>query len=97
MTKDNFICPCCGLPNHLELNSKEDYNTIRNIEEGVDERITGDFTHYIVDEDVETVAKELYKRYSEILDIYPTYNGINYDEWFDNNVVCLIKDEDEGD
>jgi hypothetical protein len=27
MKKENFICPCCGLPNHLELTSREAYDS----------------------------------------------------------------------
>ena len=49
MTKNNFICPCCGLPNHLEFSSKEKYNEFKNIEEEQSERAVGNFNNYIID------------------------------------------------
>lgn len=92
MKKENFICPCCGLPNHLEFEYIKDYERVKETEEGSEQHFTGNFKNFSIDEENRIeVGQELFKRYAEIKNISNKYGvNNNFNEWFDQNVVCFI-------
>ena len=96
MKKENFICPCCGLPNHLEFEYNKDYDRVREANIGSENDYTGNFENFYVDEDNRiAIREELFKRYEQIKNISKKYgNETNFQDWFDQNVVCFIQHND---
>lgn len=101
MKKEDFICPCCGLPNHLEFESIADYNEIRNLSEAAQDSFIGDgkgnvFNNYIINEDnKEKIGEELTKKFKKIKSISNKYIEDSFKNWFDKNVVCFIKSKED--
>lgn len=99
MKKENFICPCCGLPNHLEFQSEEDYDRVREQEAtGVVDNINTIFNKYLVGDEEgrnpsNEVKLELKARLEKIQQISNRFNEQSFQDWFDKNVVCFINDE----
>lgn len=103
MIKDNFICPCCGLPNHLEFQSMEDYNKIKSDEAtGTTDNITPIFENFLIGEgegrtSVESIKVELKERLEKVQQISNRFNEQSFQDWFDENVVCFIREGDSND
>lgn len=100
MKKQDFICPCCGLPNHLEFESMTEYNDIRNSSEAAQDSFISDekgniFKNYIINEDnKEEIGEELTKKFKKIRSISNKYTEDSFKNWFDKNVVCLVRGDD---
>lgn len=92
MKKENFICPCCGLPNHLEFECEDDYNTLKNITIPLEDNVNGDFEYEVLSGDnTITKGQELKKRLMEIQSISNKFLNQTYLQWFTENVVCFIQ------
>lgn len=98
MKKENFICPCCGLPNHLEFKSKADYDNYLNGQHSSDKfKANPDnyqFNRYILEENEEESdgrKKEIENRFNLIKDYWNKYQ--NFEEWFGKEVVGFIPDK----
>lgn len=101
MKIEDFICPCCGLPNHLEFKSRDDYDKVREQEAtGIVGNINTIFDKYLIgSEDGRTPTNEtkleLKARLERIQQFSNRFNDLTFQEWFDNNVVCFINDKDD--
>ena len=99
MKKENFICPCCGLPNHLEFQSEEDYNKVRKQEStGIVGNINTIFNKYLVGSgdgrtSTNETKLELKARLERIQQISNRFNDLTFQQWFDRNVVCFINEQ----
>lgn len=98
MKKENFICPCCGLPNHLEFKSKDDYDSYLEGQHSSDKFEANpnnyQFNRYILEENEEESdgrKKEIEDRFNLIKDYWDKYQ--NFNEWFSNEVVGFIPEE----
>lgn len=102
MKKEDFICPCCGLPNHLEFQSEEDYNEVKSDEAtGTIDNITSIFENYLVGEgegrtSTNSIKLELKERLDKIKKFSNRFDEQSFQDWFDKNVVCFINNG-EGD
>ncbi len=97
MKKKNFICPCCGLPNHLELTSRGAYDSY--LEDSTEGDFEPDAENHIFDwyvlKEGETEAErreEIQKRFNLIKKYCNTYN--NFSDWFNSEVVAFINEKD---
>lgn len=98
MKKENFICPCCGLPNHLEFKSKDDYDSYLEGQHSSDKFEANpnnyQFNRYILEENEEESdgrKKEIEDRFNLIKDYWNKYQI--FEEWFGNEVVGFIPDK----
>lgn len=91
MIKDNFICPCCGLPKHLEFKTEEDYWRYVNAQDNSE---VGDnsykFTNFILAGEEEDRLREIQQRFNSIKE--KTNWNQSFSQWFKENVVGFINE-----
>ena len=94
MTINNFICPCCGLPNHLEITKKNQYDYLKLNGVAAQSDFTGKYRKFLVDEENLTeVHQELLKRFEQINNLTLGNFG-TYNDWFLKNVVCFVNEKE---
>lgn len=98
MVYNNFICPCCGLPNHLEFENRECYNNFINYSVSVPSAVSGEYTYELINRNnYAAKAQDLYNRFETIKAISSYIEEETYQDWFAANVVCFIREGDSND
>lgn len=109
MTKDNFICPCCGLPNHLEFKSRDDYDSYLDSENEDVFQVNDNsqFSWYTLndEENEDNRRNEIQKRFN-LINLYSERfyktdeetqekKPMEFKDWFLQNVVGFLPDNEQ--
>lgn len=96
MKKENFICPCCGLPNHLEFKSRADYDSylVEHEREKFNDFEHYQFDRYILEEEEseDNRREEIWKRFELIKDYWNKYSDFN--SWFLKELVGFLSEKE---